>query len=218
MEVPIDFDDLSTQINIINGDATITDTMVSDNMECSYPDDCKFSYEHNVDTSVCETISVTNTATLTAGLVKLSATTVVDINVEGGSCGGDGCTYTIGYWRTHTKYGPAKKRDSVWDTLGEDTTFHKSGQSYYTVINSSSAGGAYYTLARQFIAATLNINAGASLPLNVKQAITDSTILFQNYTPSEVKKSKTITNTFISYVGLLTSYNEGVIGPGHCFE
>ena len=40
-----------------------------------------------------------------------------------------GCTYTQGYWKTHSRYGPAPY-DTTWAKVGEDTPFYLSGQSY----------------------------------------------------------------------------------------
>jgi hypothetical protein len=68
-----------------------------------------------------------------------------------------GCTLTQGYWKTHSKYGPAPY-DARWALVGEDTAFFSSGKTWYEAINTSSAGGnAYYILARQYIAAKLNL-------------------------------------------------------------
>ena len=74
-----------------------------------------------------------------------------------------GCTLTQGYWKTHSKYGPAPY-DATWALIGEDTTFFSSGKTWHQAIDTSSAGGnAYYILAHQYIAAKLNLAGGGEL-------------------------------------------------------
>ncbi|MGB9825908.1 MAG: hypothetical protein ACPLRU_04470, partial [Desulfofundulus sp.] len=129
----------------------------------------------------------------------------------------EGCTLTPGYWKTHSKYGPAPY-DDTWALLGEDTPFFQSGQSYYQVLWTSPAGGnAYYILAHQFIAAKLNILNGAASTPAVDAALAWATNFFNTYKPTD-KLSKTLRAEVISYASLLDRYNNGYIGPGHCSE
>lgn len=132
-----------------------------------------------------------------------------------------GCTYTAGYWKNHTKYG-APKRDDTWDKIGaeaEDTRFFLSDQSYLEVMKTSKKGNGYYILAFQYIAAKLNVLAGASAPDEVTEAITESEKLFGEYTPEEISRLKgnnTLRKEFLKYAELFDDYNNGRIGPGHC--
>jgi len=127
-----------------------------------------------------------------------------------------GCTVTPGYWKTHSKYGPAKKTDPTWALIGEDTAFFLSGKSWYQVINTPPAGGnAYYILSFQYIAARLNVLAGASTTPAVDAALAWATTFFQTYTPSS-NLSKSLRATAIANAGTLASYNTGTTGPGHC--
>ena len=83
----------------------------------------------------------------------------------------DGCSLTQGYWKTHSKYGPAPY-DARWALIGEDTAFFSSGKTWYQAINQSSAGGnAYYILAHQYIAARLNIAGGTGSTPAVNAAL-----------------------------------------------
>ena len=125
------------------------------------------------------------------------------------------CTYTPGYWKTHSKYGPAGPRDYVWNWIGEDTQFFKSGLSYYKVINKAAGTNTYYQLAFHYIAAKLNSYAGASVPSEVQAAMSWATTFFNTYTPSSSLPSA-VKNQAIYYTGLLDKYNNGIIGPGHC--
>jgi hypothetical protein len=126
-----------------------------------------------------------------------------------------GCTLTQGYWKNHSKYGPAKY-DATWALIGEDTAFFSSGKTWYQAINTSSAGGnAYYILARQYIAAKLNLLAGASSTAAVTAALAGAEEFFSTYTPTSTL-SKAVRAQAIAYAGTLADYNEGDIGPGHC--
>lgn len=131
-----------------------------------------------------------------------------------------GCTRTQGYWKTHSKYGPAKPYNTTWQKIGEDTKFFLSDKTYYQVITTPPSGGnAYYILAHQYIAAQLNILAGASAPKEVTDALYQAKKLFNKYTPTAVaklSKSHADRKLFISLAETLDKYNNGVIGPGHC--
>ena len=135
-----------------------------------------------------------------------------------------GCTLTQGYWKTHAIYAPkpqfAKKRDANWDLVGasgENTTFFLSGTSWINVFWTPPKGNAYYNLAHQYMAAKLNIYAGASTPASVVTAIANAETWFALYAPSNAFW-KTNKNQVLQAAGVLGSYNEGSIGPGHCSE
>jgi hypothetical protein len=126
-----------------------------------------------------------------------------------------GCSLTQGYWKTHSKYGPAPY-DARWALIGEDTAFFSSGKTWYQAINTSSAGGnAYYILAHQYIAAKLNLAGGASSTPAVNAALAGAEAFFGAYTPTS-ELSKAVRAQAIAYAGTLADYNEGDIGPGHC--
>ena len=127
----------------------------------------------------------------------------------------EGCTLTQGYWKTHSKYGPAPT-DPTWALIGEDTAFFLSGQTWYEVINTPSAdGNAYYILARQYTAAKLNFLSGASSTAEVDAAIAWAETFFATYTPSS-DLSDEVRDQAIEAAGTLDDYNNGLIGPGHC--
>ncbi len=142
-----------------------------------------------------------------------SWTVVIDVPCAGG------CTLTPGYWKTHSKYGPAPY-DSLWGINGqfnEDTIFYLSGKSYYQVLWTPPQGNAYYILAHAFIAARLNIlNDAASTPA-VDAAVSWADMFFSVFSPN-TKLSKDMRNTALMYATLLDNYNNGLIGPGHCSE
>jgi hypothetical protein len=129
-----------------------------------------------------------------------------------------GCTLTPGYWKTHSKYGPAPY-DDLWALIGEDTPFFLSGQSWYQVLWTSPKGGnAYYILAHHYIAATLNILNGTSSSDQVNEALDwAEKSFFNTYKPSS-KLNATVRQQALGYADLLDQYNNGGIGPGHCSE
>jgi hypothetical protein len=135
---------------------------------------------------------------------------------------GFGCTLTPGYWKTHSGYGPAPY-DDTWASIGEDTPFFLSGQSYYDVLWTAPRGNAYYILAHAYTAAELNVLNGAYIPTDVSDAWDEATNLFAAYTPHEVaemkgKAGKDLRAQFIYLAEILDDYNNGITGPGHCSE
>jgi hypothetical protein len=133
-----------------------------------------------------------------------------------------GCTLTLGYWKTHSENGPAPF-DATWAELpaGASTIFFLSGSSWYEVFWTPVAGNQYYNLAHQYMAAALNMEAGASVPANVQTAFDAATTLFNTYTPADIAGlpgNDALRAQFVALAGILGSYNEGDIGPGHCAD
>lgn len=134
-----------------------------------------------------------------------------------------GCTLTPGYWKTHSRRGPAPY-DDTWALLGpaqENTVFFLSGKTWYQAFWTPPAGNAYYILAHAYMAVSLNGLNGASMPPEVQQAWNEATNLFQVWTPAQIaalKGSQQPRKRFLELAGLLDMYNNGLIGPGHCSE
>jgi hypothetical protein len=165
----------------------------------------------------CGDNTISNTVTVeTSAEEDPSATCSFKITVD---CQ-NGCTLTQGYWKTHSEYGPAKKRDATWDKVGakgEDTIFFLSGKTWYEVLWTSPAGNAYYNLAHQYIAAKLNILGGASSTPAVDAAITGAEGWFSTKTPGATL-TKAQRQQLLAWAATLDQYNNGLIGPGHCSE
>lgn len=56
-------------------------------------------------------------------------------------------------------------------------------------------------------------------PSAAQTAYDAATILFNTYTPEQIKVLKgnhSLRAQFINLAGILGDYNEGLIGPGHC--
>lgn len=133
----------------------------------------------------------------------------------------EGCSRTPGYWKTHSSHGPAPY-DATWAKVtpaGADSPFFSppGSQSWFEVLWTDSAGGdAYYILARAFIAAKLNLLAGASAPEEVTAALAWAEgSFFTAYGPASALP-KDVRAMALAYAGVLDNYNNGYIGPGHC--
>jgi hypothetical protein len=165
----------------------------------------------------CGEYSFDNTATFTTNDTKTTGSDSHSVKVTV-PCA-SGCTLTQGYWKTHSKYGPAPY-DDTWNNVAsfnEDTKFFLSGKSYYEVLWTPPAGNAYYNLAHQYIAAKLNLANGASSTPAVDAALGGATAFFTSTSPS-TKLTPAQRNQLLQWAGTLDAYNNGVTGPGHCSE
>ena len=123
-------------------------------------------------------------------------------------CVAPGCTYTQGYWRTHP---------NAWavGSLALGTVSYTQSQ-LLQIFGQPAQGNGLVILAHQLIAAKLNIANGAD-PSAVQQSIIDADTMIgglvvvppigNDYLPSGQTSGLT---------EILTEYNEGTIGPGHC--
>jgi hypothetical protein len=115
-----------------------------------------------------------------------------------------GCTYTQGYYKNKGK------------GLLPSGNFYKSGQTYLQVLETAPKGGnAYYILAHQYIAASINAKT-ASVPTSVQAALTASAIYFATATPSNPYFGIYTQSYLTSLADILDQYNSGQLGPGHC--
>ena len=124
-----------------------------------------------------------------------------------------GCTATQGYWKNHAT---GKKADPTWALVGgPNAAFFSSGMSWITLFHTSASGGnAYVILAHQYMAARLNVLAGAYLD-HAGQCGPRIATFFSTYTPSS-SLTTAVRDQAIATAGLLDAYNNGDIGPGHC--
>ena len=164
---------------------------------------------------VCGTYTFTNTASITTSDTRAtdSDNWTVAVVVPCPTA----CVRTQGYWKNHSKYGPSPY-DDTWEEIGEDTPFYESGQSYYQVLWTNPNGNAYYQLAHQFIAAQLNIKAGASQgPISAEMA--RAMEIFNAYTPAqigELKGNDPLRKEMLEIGETLDRYNNGLLGPAKC--
>lgn len=136
-----------------------------------------------------------------------------------------GCTLTQGYWKTHNdSFRGGAPTDDNWDSIvpdAEGSDFFDSDMSWFEVFWTAPKGNVYYNLAHQYMAAVLNSNNGAAVPSAVQDALDDAEDLFSTRTPAQIaalKGNNPIRVQFLGLAVILGSYNEGLIGPGHCSE
>ncbi len=209
---PYEFGEPTTKVDecvTVTDDCNDPVTVCADDAPHTLEYECPISYPS------CGEKTYTNTASFTTenNGVTGSDDCTVAVTV---TCSGHGCTLTQGYWKTHSKYGPAP-HDDTWDQIGEDTQFFSSGKTYYQVLWTAPAGNAYYILAHQYIAALLNIENGASTTPAVDAALAAATTFFNTYTPSSTL-TRAQRNAALALATTLDQYNNGLIGPGHCSE
>ncbi len=83
------------------------------------------------------------------------------------------------------------------------------------MLNTSPQGNAYYILAHAYIAALLNIEAGADTTAAVDAALAYAAGFFTANNPTTTL-TKAQRNTAIANAKILDDYNNGLTGPGHC--
>lgn len=165
---------------------------------------------------------------------------------DGGTCrrhypGTSACVNTLGFWRTHGPVPSGNNLDEWFVRTGDTMTV--GSQTYndlelLNILNSEPAGNKLLQMARQLIAAKLNVKAGAS-DLTIAAAIDAADALIAQYDdPATVpagarlpaatcpkgQAGATCGNDATTLTALLDAYNNGAqvdgennpIGPKHC--
>jgi hypothetical protein len=122
-------------------------------------------------------------------------------------CGGGpsdpGCTYSQGYWKNHL---------DEWLADGDIC-----GQSWADILHTPPRrGNAFYILGHQWIAAMLNVAAGADTPEDVEQALDEGQLLLEAACDSGAVIPRDDRPDAIMWSEILDAYNNGEIGPGYC--
>ena len=121
-----------------------------------------------------------------------------------------GCTRSHGYWKTHAVQWPV---DNL--SLGSENYLQ---EELLEILGAPSAGDASLILARQQIAAKLNLAAGAD-GLQIASTIGDADswlVGFSGKLPYVVSPPTEEGQQAVALAHVLEQYNEGVIGPGSC--
>ena len=213
-------------ISIANADATgslgWTIAQTPSSMNCSAPG-CSFTYCATVTntSATCDLSSTSsNTATLTAdnGSQSSSATT----NLYSGVCPSV-CTLTIGYWKTHAGF-TGRNADRVTQYLpkslgaggGKTVVVTSAAQAVGLLSMSGDASNGVNKLYAQELAAKLNLAHGSSSTA-VASTLTASDAFLVLYNAGDWSSlSKTQKNSVNQWMSTFDSYNNGLIGPGHC--
>jgi hypothetical protein len=129
--------------------------------------------------------------------------------------GGEGCTFTQGYWKTH---GPIPTGNNVNEWAVTELTL---GSVLYTdlqlqaIFDTPAGGNGLISLAHQLIAAKLNVANGAD-DSAVAGAIAAADALIGSLVVPPVGTDSLSSSATSALTTTLTNYNEGSIGPGHC--
>ena len=125
------------------------------------------------------------------------------------------CTYTQGYWKTHGPI-PTGNNTNMWPvtslTLG---TVNYTDLQLQAIFNTPAQGNGLITLAHQLIAAKLNIANGAD-GTSVAATIAAADALMGGLGVPPVGAGSLPPSATSSLTNTLDSYNNGLIGPGHC--
>jgi hypothetical protein len=119
----------------------------------------------------------------------------------------EGCTYTIGYFKTHPDDWPTENPSFYTDVKAMELLW------------APPKGNAYIILAKQYIGASLNVGNGTSIPDDVLLAWVLADELLKEYESEEDidKKTEPVDRAWaIDLAGMLDDYNNGDLGPGHC--
>jgi hypothetical protein len=126
------------------------------------------------------------------------------------TCPPKGCVRTQGYW--------GSKPDVLWPKYDRHAVFYASGLSWQQVLDSPPRGDAYFILAHQYIAAVLNLAAGASAPNSLRSVVVAANIWFNTAKPGVCVKGACPLQR--AWASVLDEYNNGDYpgAPKHCVE
>ena len=138
----------------------------------------------------------------------------------------EGCTLTQGYWKTHNEsFWGGAPTDLTWDLilpdaeetiLWDDTDDAKDLTWFDAFWTAPQGGNVWYQLAHQWMAASLNVLADAD-PEDVTPELADAEAWLLAHSPYDKLKGKDNADAK-AWASLFGSYNEGLIGRGHCDE
>lgn len=134
------------------------------------------------------------------------------------------CTLTQGYWKTHGPV-PTGNNDYTWPqsvknnglTLG---SVNYTPQQLLDIFNKPATGNGLIALAHQLIAAKINIANGADTNIdafgNITTYINQADALIGGLVIPPVGSGNLASSQTSTLTSMLSNYNEGSIGPGHC--
>jgi len=129
-----------------------------------------------------------------------------------------GCTYTPGYWMTHSWYGPAPY-DETWSILGPDGihelqnhSFYGSDETWLSIMSmkTTSKTKVYQQLAFHYVAAYLNGVYNGHLPSDIEEYLEDASDILGNYANDFKIPRKSMDETTARQItSILGEFNEG---------
>lgn len=125
------------------------------------------------------------------------------------TCSG-GCTRTAGYWSTHYD-GARPPRNATWPAPALTTTAVCNG-TWLSVLQSPTQGLAWAIVARQDIAARLNLYGGTCADATVLGALATT----GDFLAYDCGTEPAMAGEALAAKDILDAYNNGLTGPGHC--
>jgi hypothetical protein len=139
-------------------------------------------------------------------------------------CGGGGCTYTQGFWKTHGPTDDCLKGNNTnqWPASVVANGLLLGMNSYTAddlcnILNTPARGNGLISLAHQLISAKLNIANGADGSA-LGSAISDADALVGLLVIPPVGGDILPPNQTSALTTTLDNYNSGLTGPGHCLD
>lgn len=118
------------------------------------------------------------------------------------------CTFTQGYWKTHPEAWP------VASLMLGGVTY--TAAQLLDILNTPAQGNGLIFLAHQVIAAKLNLANGATIPVDVQNAIDAADALIGGLVVPPVGGGSLAPSSASALTQTIDEYNNGITGPGHC--
>ena len=135
----------------------------------------------------------------------------------------NGCTLTIGYWKTHAGFGPQPDMVTpllpIWLGIagGQKSIQVTTASQAVTILNfQDQASNGIAKLYAQLLAAKLNKANGADATAVASTISAADTFLATHGIADWNSLNKVQKNQVLSWATTLDNYNNGLIGPGHC--
>lgn len=137
----------------------------------------------------------------------------------------DGCTLTIGFWKTHGGFGPQADVVTpllpIWlgDEGGDESLNVNTGQIAHDVLLQNVYGhpdNGITKLMAQLLGAKLNIKSGASGSAVSNTIMRADEILAEYSWEDWDTMASNVQKKVLQYHLKLDEYNNGLVGPGHC--
>lgn len=188
---------------------------------CGNPVDVTYEDTQSpTDANGCYTITRKWTATISACDVSDSRNQIITVCPCTPKCVpfGQGCTVTLGFWKTHGPTGCVTgMNNNQWPvtslTLG---TVNYSAAQLCSILQKNPQGNGLVSLAHQLIAALLNVANNAVPDAATAQAIIDANNLIGGLVIPPVGSGFLAPSTTSALTSALDAFNRGGVGPGHC--